>query len=284
MSRLLGISLLLLAGPALAHAPVGGAAWRPDLWALLGLGAAAALYAGGVARLWRRAGRGRGVAPWRVLSGAAGFALMGVLLVSPFDALATRYLSAHMVQHFGLMLVAAPLVVLGRAGLMALWAVPPRPRLALAWIGRGATGRIWGALTRPAGAWAVYFVILWLWHVPALHQRALSHDGLHALQHISFVAAALIFWTAVLERPRDEGHAGALIAVFATALHSAALAALLTTSRSLWYPAYAGGLADQQLAGLIMWVPCGAVLIGAALLILVRLLRDAETRARRATQ
>ena len=139
-------------------------------------------------------------------------------------------------------------------------------------LGAGATGRIWRAATHPLGAWAIYFAVQWSWHIPSLYQLALTNAGIHALQHVSFLGAAMLFWLAVLNPARGEGRASAFLAVFATAIQSCALAALLTASRTLWYPAYANGagawglspLEDQQLGGLIMWVPCCAVLIGAA--------------------
>lgn len=290
MRPLLCLTVLSLPTAAAAHEGHGGVAdpvaVASVIVPMLLLGG---LYAAGVARLWRQAGRGRGLAQMRVASFAAGFALVALLLLSPLDRLADRLLSAHMIQHLGLMLVAAPLMVLGRPGLAMLWALPPSRRTALARLGQGWTGRLWRAATHLLGAWLIYFAVLWMWHMPALHQRALGDEWIHSLQHMSFLGAAMLFWIAVLELPRAEGRAGAFMAIFATAIQSCALAALLTTSRGLWYPAYAVGpggwglspLEDQQLAGLIMWVPCCAILIGAAIAVFAGLLRDAEARAER---
>ncbi len=153
----------------------------------------------------------------------------------------------------------------------------------MARLGGGAVGAAWRGLTTPFGAWACYFAVLWLWHVPALHQAALADDWIHAGQHAGFIAASMLLWTAILERPG----AAAVLAVFATLAHSVALAGLLTVSDRVWFPAYPGawgidGLADQQLAGLIMWVPGCLPLVGAALWALLGTLREAETRMRRA--
>lgn len=272
-----------------AHEASLSAATRADAFVILPLLLVGGLYAAGVARLWRQAGRGGGMPQIRAASFAAGLALAALLLFSPLDGMADRLLSAHMIQHFGLMLVAAPLMVLGRPRIAVLWAVPQSGRPALARLGRGATGRVWRAATHPLGAWLLYFAVLWAWHMPALYQLALENDLVHALQHMSFLGVAVLFWVAVLDLPRAEGRAGAFLAIFATALQSSALAALLTTARTLWYPAYASGaggwdlspLEDQQLAGLIMWVPCGAILMGAAIAVLAGVLRDAEVRAER---
>lgn len=280
--------VLLSAGPASAHT-AHDAGWTADPLVLLAMAAAGSAYTLGLLRLWRRAGPGRGLHGLRVTLFALGYLLAGGLLLSPLDTWAERLLSAHMIQHFGLMLVAAPLMVLGRPGLAFLWAVPASRRAALGRLAGGAAGRAWRAATHPLGAWMIYLVALWIWHMPALHQWALRSDAVHAAQHASFLGAALLLWTAVLERPRAEGRAGAFFAVFATAVHSCALAALLTTARTLWYPAYAAGaggwgltpLQDQQLGGLIMWVPCCAILLGAAVAVFAGLLRDAELRAER---
>lgn len=274
--------LLLMAGPAAAHDGGGVAGW--DMLTLAMLVLAGGLYASGTAALWRKAGRWRGVTRLRIGFFASGLALVAGLLLSPIDTLADRFLSAHMIQHLGLMLIAAPLLILGRPGLAILWALPAEWRPSLA---GGPLRTLFQPLVHPGSAWLVYLLALWFWHVPALHEAALRNEALHLAQHLSFLLAALFFWTAVIEPVRGEGRARTLLAVFGTAIQSCALAALLTTSQVLWYPAYAGGirglsaLEDQQLAGLIMWVPCCAILIGAAVATVAGLLRDAEARTER---
>ena len=270
------LPLLLLATPAFSH---GGESQADPTVPLLLEGGA--LYLFGLSRLWGRAGAGRGLPRARVALFGLGFALTAVLLLSPLDALAERLLAAHMVQHFGLMLVAAPLMVLGRPGLAFLWALPA------SWRGAAQAAHPLRAFLHPLAAWAVYFAVLWLWHAPPLHQAALADPRIHALQHASFLGAAMLFWTAVLGAPRGETRAIAFGTVFATAVQSCALAALLTTSATVWYPAYPGGfglspLEDQQLGGLVMWVPCCAILIGAALAVMAGLLRDTKRRAEEA--
>ncbi len=281
---ILPLPYVLLSGPALAH---GGsehatAGWNADPFVLLPLALAAALYGLGLVRLGRAAGAWRGVDRVQAALFAAGLSLAAVLLLSPLDAVAERKLSAHMIQHFGLMLAAAPLLVLGEPGLAFLWALPRHARGRIGALGHSPVGGLWRRLTHPLGAWCVYFLALWLWHAPPLHEAALRSDTIHTLQHLSFVGAALLFWTAVLNGPRGEGRATAFLAIFTTAVHSCALAALITTSSVLWYPAYgadSAALHDQQLAGLIMWGPCCAVLIGSAIALLARLLDDLARRA-----
>jgi cytochrome c oxidase assembly factor CtaG len=125
---------------------------------------------------------------------------------------------------------------------------------------------------------------LWLWHLPTLFDRALDSDGWHISQHLSFVVSALLFWTAMLER-RESGRAlGApVLCLFVTSVVSGALGALMAFSQSPWYARYAAmGLApfgltpveDQQIAGLLMWVPGGLVHVGAALALIAGALRE----------
>jgi putative membrane protein len=236
-------------------------------WVVTCLLASAAFYGVGLARLWRRAGPGRGVHRRRALAFAGGWLATVVALISPLDALGNRLFSAHMVQHEVLMIIAAPLFVLGRPLGVWAWSLP------FAW--RRAVGRFfhrpgwrtpWLALTGPLAAWLVHALALWLWHLPALFEAALASPAVHTLQHTSFLLAALLYWWSVAGRGADGPHRGAaMLSLFTTMVHTGALGALLALSPMPWYPAYAGRtlafgidpLEDQQLGGLVMWIPAG---------------------------
>ncbi|WP_311731801.1 cytochrome c oxidase assembly protein [Sphingomonas sp. BK069] len=132
-------------------------------------------------------------------------------------------------------------------------------------------------------------VALWLWHAPVLFDRALASEGWHVAQHLSFLVTALLFWTAMLHRRTPGGMAALCLVV--TAIVSGALGALMAFATTPWYVGYASlGMApfgltpaeDQQLAGLLMWVPGGLVHAGAALVLMRRLLTDAAPKARHA--
>ena len=203
---------------------------------------AAAWYGAGVRRLWARAGAGRGVTPWHAASFTAGMLVLAGTALAPFDAL----LWSHMVQHELLMVVAAPLLVLGRPMVALARIVPLRmPR----------------ALGEPLIAWALHAAAICAWHVPSVFVAATASEPLHFAQHASFLASALLFWWMVFAR-RDLS---ALIALFGTMLYTGALGALMTFSRAPWYAGYA--LADQTLAGLVMWIPAGLAYPAAALYI-----------------
>jgi putative membrane protein len=278
-------ALLLLALPlaARAHAVERSAAsFEP--WAAVLLGASALCYALGLRRLWSRAGRWRGVGAAQVAAFGSGWLVLALALLSPLDALGARLFAAHMVQHELLMVVAAPLLVLARPLVAWTWALAPAARRCAGAIARHpAWRRPWRCITAPLPAWLLHALALWGWHLPRFFDAALASDGLHVLQHACFLGTALVFWWSVLgpERPGV-----ALASLFATMLHSAALGALLALSARPWYAAYAAPafgltpLEDQQLGGLVMWVPAGFAYLFAALAIAGRMLRACEPRDR----
>ena len=119
----------------------------------------------------------------------------------------------------------------------------------------------------PLLAWTVHGAAIWLWHAPGLFERAVASQWLHFAQHASFLGSALLFWWTVFSRPQ----LGAMASLFTTMLHTGALGALMTFSRASWYAGY--GLEDQQLAGLVMWIPAGLAYPVAALFMASRWLR-----------
>jgi putative membrane protein len=265
--------------PALAHESETLAAWTFEPWVVLCLLACAALYARGVARLWRSAGPGRGASLWQATAFAAGWLVLGIALCSPLDELATQLFSAHMVQHELLMAVAAPLLVLGRPLGAWAWALP---QSAVRQLGAGfrAPGwrHSWRWLSAPGSSWALHALAIWAWHLPAWFEAALHDTTVHILQHVSFLGTALLFWWSVLRPRMRAGQGVALISVFTTMMHTAALGALLTMSSRAWYPAYGdstllfglSALEDQQLGGLVMWLPSGLVYFAAGLVLVAR--------------
>jgi len=189
-----------------------------------------------------------------------------------------------MAQHELLMVVAAPLLVLGRPIVPFLWAVPLNWRRAA---GVSAATRpvsaTWKWVTLPSVAWALHAAAIWVWHAPALYQATLSSETLHTLQHVSFLGSALLFWWALLHgRAGRLARPAAVIYLFTTAVHTSLLGALLTFSTRLWYPLYDSGppawgltpLEDQQLAGLVMWVPAGLSYLIASLALAATWLRE----------
>lgn len=273
---------LCLEAPAAAHNGVshaGGPGWTLDPAVTLPLLLAATLYAIGFARLRARAERGRAKLSRSAWLYSAGWLTLAGSLVSPLHEAGEQSFTMHMIEHELLMLVAALLLVVARPGPVLLWGLP-RPLRRMA----GATARLplWSRLAEPVTATAIQALAIWIWHMPGLFDLALRHEGWHVVQHLSFTGSALLFWWAMLHRSSE---ALAAICLFITSMIGGALGALMTLSESPWYVAYAAmgmtpeGMTpaeDQQLAGLIMWIPGGLFHLTAALVFLARWLSRKE--------
>jgi putative membrane protein len=128
-----------------------------------------------------------------------------------------------------------------------------------AWRARARAGTAAGL----GAAWLLSTATLWAWHLPVLYDAAVRAPALHALEHLSFLSTAVAFWWALAAARRGAGEGAALVALLLSSAQSAALGALLTFSGVPWYAAYPS-LERQQLAGLVMWIPGGAVYLAAA--------------------
>jgi len=267
--------------------------WVFDPISLACLIASGALYAAGVSRLWSRAGRGCGVRRWQIGAFVTGWMALVVALLSPVAAVSDVLFSVHMTQHEILILVAAPLLVLGRPLVPLLWALTPRWRVRVGtWSQSRCWSAVWKTLTGPMLVWLLHGLVLWVWHLPALYQAALGNAAIHALEHTCFLATACLFWWALIHgRYGRAGYGAAVVFVFATAVHSEALGALLTFAPRVWYPLYAmrspaaglDALDDQRLAGLLMWIPFGVIFLLVGLGLFAAWLGEAERRAKPAS-
>ncbi|MDQ4088602.1 MAG: cytochrome c oxidase assembly protein, partial [Pseudomonadota bacterium] len=164
-----------------------------------------------------------------------------------------------------------------------LWSLPPLPRRALAATSRW---RLWHVLADPFVATAIQALAITAWHVPWLFDLALASEGWHIAQHLSFVGSALLFWWAMLHgRHGRSAFLVPALCLFLTSMIGGGLGALMAFAQSPWYQGYAAlgmtpiGLTpeeDQQLAGLLMWIPGGLYHLAAALWFLMRGLRESE--------
>jgi putative membrane protein len=259
------------------HGAVAGMVWPIGLATLLA--SSAVLYAAGVTKLWRKAGVGQGIRGVDVLRFVAGWLLLAASLFPPIDTLAERSFAVHMVQHELLMVAAAPLLVLSRPLHALAWTLPAGVWSALAFVPRSA----WRVRTAPAVAWTVHALALWVWHIPLLFLAALADPSLHVLQHTCFFVSAFVFWWAVFGSRVPD--ATSVACLFTTMLHTSALAVLLTFAPVPWYaheatiPFGLTALEDQQLGGLVMWVPGAFAYVVAGLAIVAGWLR--QPRAQR---
>jgi putative membrane protein len=260
-------------------------AWSGDPVVVAGLVVASVLYGRGSAQMRRRR------APWRVAAFAGGIGGIAIALLSPLDALAETLLAAHMVQHLLLIVVAPPLLVLGRSATTVIAGLPPSARR-LAVRARVAPGvaAIARAVHRPVVAWVLFTIGLWAWHAPSLYAWAIEHPVVHAVEHGSFLLASALGWSVAL-RARARAPLGALgraLFLVASAAQGGLLGAVLLFAPAPLYPVHGIGpaawgltpLQDQQLAGALMWIPPSAVYLTAAAAILVAAFRSWELRGR----
>jgi putative membrane protein len=225
---------------------------------------------------------------WRHTSFLLGWLTLALALTSPIHELGEQLFSAHMLQHEILILASAPLISAAGPGATCLWAFAPGHRANLGgWVHGLEQSRPGRFFSRPLVAWLFEAVALWVWHVPALYQATLESDWVHAAQHLSFFLTAVLFWSALYGVGRSVlSYGAATFYVFGTAVHCSALGALLTFSSVLWYPAYQGTtlrwgltpLQDQQLGGVIMWVPSGAVFVLIGLALFARWIKESDRR------
>ena len=265
--------------------------WHPAVG--LVLAGLAAAYGVGWWRLRRRGHRRPASLP-RLAAYLGGLGGVALALFSPLDHLAAVLLGAHMIQHQLLIMVAAPLVLLGNPLPFVLWGVPAAGRRALgrALAPRGGLRRLLAVVTSLPVAGLAYTVVLWAWHLPRAYEAALAHEAVHDLEHLSFFAAAVLFWWPVIgPAPRFAGARGALYYglrigyLILAAGQNTLLGALIGLTERVLYPSYAqaprlfglSALEDQALAGGIMWSGGHMYLI--AILVLVGRALGAESRA-----
>jgi putative membrane protein len=262
----LAVALIALAPtPASAHAPSPSEPFAlVDILTVAALGAGLLAYATGLAcqrRATRRRRRGA------ILAFCGGYLALAIALLSPLDEWATASVAAHMAQHLLLVTVAAPLLVLARPWHVALRVVSVARR--------GAMAAALASITRTTATlaplvWSLHVVVLWVWHAPPLWTAALARPGLHALEHAAFFWTALLFWWIALDAQarRRLGPVGSLVFLFAGAMQSTALGALLALAERSWYAGGGSALNDQHLAGVLMWMPAAVAYLVAALAIL----------------
>ena len=271
MRRLSLFALAVVPAIAKAHG-LGGSEAGVEPWVAMSLALTAIAYVTGLSRIWARAGIGRGISRGQAASFAGGWLSLIVAASATFERFSAHSFSLHMIEHEMIMVVAAPLLVAGRPLAAFAWAFPRGVRAHLRLPPTGCVRTAWALLTAPVFATFVQLGALWAWHAPGWFDAALGSRGVHALQHTTFLFAALCFWWAV-----REGLAGraavSCVSLFVTMIGSGALGALMTFSSAPWYPAYAGvasplgwtPLEEQQVGGLLMWIPGGMLYMAIAL-------------------
>jgi putative membrane protein len=235
--------------------------WQPSV--LIGVALLVGAYLGAIGP-WRTHFRtSRPVERAQVIWFLLGAFVILFALVSPLDDLGDEYLfSAHMVQHLLLMLVAPPMILMGTPGWML------RPLLRYPAVARTAR-----TLTTPVMAFALFNADMLAWHFPVFYEATLRSETIHIVEHLLFIATGVLNWWPILsplpELPRLP-YPGQILYLALETVPTAALSALLVFSSTVLYPTYAAAprlfglsaLSDQQIGGLIMWVPGGLFYLG----------------------
>jgi cytochrome c oxidase assembly factor CtaG/cytochrome c2 len=286
--------LVAFANMALAHVVEGIApdrlAWSFEPWILIALGLSILLYGLGLYRLYREVGAERVLDRRRGAAFAVGMLMVFIALCSPIDTVGSELFSVHMLQHILLMMVAPPLLVWSRPAIAFVWAFSPpwRRRIGRAWTGAG-LDHVAGFLMHPAVVFVLFCGSFVFWHLPRSYAWGLHSEFIHSLEHLSFFLPALAFWTIIIEPSgrRRLDYAATLLYLVVTVVLSDMPGALMVVAPRPLYPEHAAGAAawgltpmqDQQLAGLIMWIPAGAIYIVAAIWLFVQLLQSTDRRA-----
>jgi cytochrome c oxidase assembly factor CtaG len=275
---------IMIAVPAMAHGnePHGsGSPWTVDPWIVVPLAMLAALYGVGAIRLARRSRRPGGMLV-RALMYCGGILTLAAALLSPLHWLGEHLFTFHMIEHEIVMAVSAPLIVLARPVGVLLWGLPGNARRTAGAAMRASPVRGgWNWCTGATNATIIHGIAIWAWHVPVLFDAAVTNTALHRLQHVSFLATAILFWWAIVWR---SDHGAAAWHLFLTMVHTSILGALMALAPRVLYiaqtqTAMAWGLMpleDQQLAGMIMWVPAGTVYAAAAMTMLALWIRGSS--------
>jgi len=260
--------------------------WTFDPAVVLGLVVAGALYVRADRRV--RGRRGDRFPRTRRPQFLGGLLVIFLALESPIDSGSATSFTVHMVQHLLLTMIAAPLLVLGAPVTLALLASSPRNRRRLSWALHHQPLR---TLSNPLIAWALFFGALWGTHLTSFFEASLRSDNLHALEHLAYVATAVLFWMPIVGRdpaPSGLAHPARILYLFLAMASMAFLGLVLFSSNHPLYATYAAtageakALADQRLGGALMWVGGMVNIVPALALVMLDWMRVDERAARRA--
>jgi cytochrome c oxidase assembly factor CtaG len=231
------------------------------------------------------------ISAWHLASFLLGLLWLWLAIGSPLEAFDDLSILAHMIQHLSLMIAAPPLLLLGAPAMPLLHGLPERfVRGALGtFLRNGAVQRVGTSITDPLFCWITAMIALIAWHIPAAFELALGSGGWHDVEHICFFGTSVLFWWPVIQPwpsvsrwPRWSIPLYLLLGAIA----GSAVSAYLCFSERLLYPSYADApriwglapLADQEIAGAVMWVAMTIAFCLPAFLITVRVLSPVRPR------
>jgi putative membrane protein len=259
--------------------------WRLDPLIWLGLAGAGALYLHADRLDARR--RGGPSRPWPRRCFVAGLVAVVVALQSPIDTAAETSFAMHMVQHLLLTMVAAPLLVLGAPVTLTLRAWPGVGRRRVLALLHSPPVRV---LANPLVAWTLFFGVMWVTHMSGLYERTLRSASIHSAEHLAYLATALLFWTPVAgvePTPSRLSYPARILYLFLAMPAMAFLGLAIFSAHLVLYPTYAAvegasrALADQRLAGALMWNAGMFLIVPALAFVLFDWMRAEDREARR---
>lgn len=221
---------------------------------------------------------------WRLVCFLSGMLVLWLAIASPIDGFADVLLTAHMVQHFLLMSIVPPLVLLGAPVVPLLRGLPRwtlrkilGPLIGWHWLRRLAD-----VLIAPAAAWLLFNFVFLAWHLPRAYDFALSNENVHDFEHICFLTTALLFWYVVLHpwpsRLRTNNWMIVLYLMSADIVNTALSAFLAFCNRPVYAfyiatpnPFHISPLSDQVAAGALMWVLNSTVFLIPAMLLTLQM-------------
>ena len=230
--------------------------WSLEGTLILGLPLIMLLYLFTIGPMRRSRRLGAPVERWRVAMFGGGLLILFLALASPLDGIGEEYLfSAHMLQHLVLMQIVAPMLLLG----LPPWIMRTLPHNSAVWA-------ISRALTQPVVTFLLSFLIFAIWHLPSFYEAALASVPVHYFQHLTIILAGILMWWPGISRVRALPRLsppGRVLYYFLMPIPTSVLGALITFNGDIMYPTYAiaprlwdiSPRMDQELAGLIMWVP-----------------------------
>ena len=242
--------------------------WTFDPALAAPLGMAAVLYAWGARTVSAR----HPDSPWSGRKSAyfqSGIALLWVSLQGPIGAFDDTFFWAHMVQHVVMVMVAAPLLVLGAPVLLILRVSSPQIRRR--WVVPVLRSRVAYALTNPVTTWLLLAVVIVGAHFTPFYEFALEHEGVHRfVEHPLFLGAALLYFYPLLPgnlTTRRVSPAVRMVSLSLMMVPETMTGFFIYASLFVMYPFYShiyrafgpGALADQQLGGALMWAGSMAI-------------------------
>ncbi|HEX6109933.1 MAG TPA: cytochrome c oxidase assembly protein [Ktedonobacteraceae bacterium] len=255
--------------------------WNLEPSILIGTALTTGLYLYAIGPLRKRQFPNEQIMTGQTIAFLSGVLIMFLALVSPLDELGDAYLfSAHMVQHLCLTILGPPLLLLGTPE----WMVKPVLQNKVIF-------KVAKVLTYPVVAFVLYNADFWLWHAPPLYNATLENQTIHILEHLTFIVFGLLYWWPIFSPSKDLPRlpfGGQILYLFVSGMPSVLLGAGLTFSPPLYAPYIAApriwgisAATDQQLGGLIMWVPVSIfyIVIMSVLFIRWMLQQEAEQQA-----